>query len=551
MPAHDRDPVLADDDDLTIAAPASTGTEAAAPPSPPRPRPPPGSPARSGSLELPTLVTVQQEYLGEPDAPPTIATPHLLSPRGASDVAVTVYDDAESHAGRVSNTSSESDCGSGSGSSAGPGFPPVLQSLEPIRSMSTTPWDLACGMSLPTRRVLARNACAGEYLCTPDTTAPMWPSVLNYPDSRVVIKRYLESSYSQEIFERESRALQQIPPHPHLVRLLHCHTRPPHRDLVLERLDGSLVNPLNGVAQIADPTVRRGLTLALVRAVAHIHRSGFRHSDIKPDNILWRGKHSILSNHPAAIQYWKDAFAAWECSGETAHDPMNSPRALFNRSTLSLLLGPDAVNVAVTATAATDVTVTATASSTGTMCNPPSQEDSVAEMLRECKQSTLRDQSPAIRLCDFGMATTLGEPHAWYSMGTIDYNGPEVNRWYQGYSTKPSKCDTHWHESFCLSCNECRDSAILQIPPLPQPDRIDEWQIGITVYELACGSLPFANASTAITVENVLCQRWREPLEKVFPNPVECDFVAQCLATTPDQRPSAEQLLHHPWLHGA
>src|SRR5207253_521172 len=97
-----------------------------------------------------------------------------------------------------------------------------------------------------------------------------------------------------KLLQREARALLAVR-HPHLVRLIHAHVTTPPYYLVLEHLEGeSLFERLRRSFRL-DLSSGMWVGRQIAEALAALHRSGFLHGDVKPNNIqLIRGGQAVL-----------------------------------------------------------------------------------------------------------------------------------------------------------------------------------------------------------------------------------------------------------------
>ncbi|EFN52084.1 hypothetical protein CHLNCDRAFT_37008 [Chlorella variabilis] len=94
------------------------------------------------------------------------------------------------------------------------------------------------------------------------------------------------SSFAQ--FIQEAQVLAHLPPHPHIVQYFSCWSEPhqggEHLYLQLEKCDVSL-----GIHASLGEQLKEGDLLEVLRqvasALAHLHRHGVVHMDVKPDNI--------------------------------------------------------------------------------------------------------------------------------------------------------------------------------------------------------------------------------------------------------------------------
>lgn len=122
-----------------------------------------------------------------------------------------------------------------------------------------------------------------------------------------------------------------------------------------------------------------------------------------------------------------------------------------------------------------------------------------------------------ILLADFGLATILDNgPNLFEVCGTLSYISPEI------ISDQPSGYG------------------------LP----VDIWAIGVIVYFMLCGYMPFDCETDEETKTAILsCDYLFEPSEywnHITDNAK--DFIKQCFTLDPSKRPTARELLHHPFI---
>src|SRR4051812_14202388 len=87
-----------------------------------------------------------------------------------------------------------------------------------------------------------------------------------------------------KLLQREARAGLAVT-HPHLVRLLYAHvTRPPYY-LVMELLAGDTLRQRLQRDYRLDVVTALGVARQVAAALVALHRAGFVHGDIKPENI--------------------------------------------------------------------------------------------------------------------------------------------------------------------------------------------------------------------------------------------------------------------------
>jgi serine/threonine protein kinase len=120
----------------------------------------------------------------------------------------------------------------------------------------------------PLSRVYSARECDTDTLCAVKVLREDWE------DPSTAIK----------LLQREARAGLTVR-HPHLVRLRHAHvTRPPYF-LVMDLLAGESLRRRLRRDYRLDPATAIWIARQTAEALAAVHRAGFVHADVKPDNI--------------------------------------------------------------------------------------------------------------------------------------------------------------------------------------------------------------------------------------------------------------------------
>ncbi len=103
-----------------------------------------------------------------------------------------------------------------------------------------------------------------------------------------------DQSTAVKLLQREARACLAVA-HPHLVRLRNAHvTRPPYF-LVMELLGGESLRRRLRRDYRLDMSTSLWIARQTTEALAALHRAGFVHGDVKPDNIRLAGDgHAVL-----------------------------------------------------------------------------------------------------------------------------------------------------------------------------------------------------------------------------------------------------------------
>uniref|UniRef100_M4C4D8 Protein kinase domain-containing protein n=1 Tax=Hyaloperonospora arabidopsidis (strain Emoy2) TaxID=559515 RepID=M4C4D8_HYAAE len=125
----------------------------------------------------------------------------------------------------------------------------------------------------------------------------------------------------------------------------------------------------------------------------------------------------------------------------------------------------------------------------------------------------LIDGDGVVKISDFGLAARLGEDHVTMC-GTPNFIAPEV----------------------------------LTAQDEPYNEAVDIWSLGCILYCLLLGKAPFEGRKVSETLENV-AKAGQNPLQ--FPEGFSSsasDLIKRLLSHNPHHRPSAQQILIHPWL---
>lgn len=78
----------------------------------------------------------------------------------------------------------------------------------------------------------------------------------------------------------------------------------------------------------------------------------------------------------------------------------------------------------------------------------------------------------------------------------------------------------------------------------------DIWGLGVILFALFCGCLPFQDDMAAVLRENIAHARYAYPSGIVVSDHAK-DLVAKLLTVDPRKRPTTKTILQHPWFHSA
>ncbi|GAB4819998.1 hypothetical protein N2152v2_007044 [Parachlorella kessleri] len=138
-----------------------------------------------------------------------------------------------------------------------------------------------------------------------------------------------------------------------------------------------------------------------------------------------------------------------------------------------------------------------------------------------------------IKLGDFGLAIKQDEEVPFLRAGTLDYMAPEVltNRVVDDITESPA-----------ITASD------LQLVDLrPYNEKVDVWAVGVLAFELLVGEAPFYHEQEKETVKLIQTSP-SIPFPARLRLSAWADFVRSALHKDPRQRPSAQELLAHPWV---
>merc|ERR1719408_952634 len=173
---------------------------------------------------------------------------------------------------------------------------------------------------------------------------------------------------------------------------------------------------------------------------------------------------------------------------------------------------------------------------------------------------------PQIKICDMGLGYVLRDP---ISIASANYEGilymPPEHAWIEPHhqdeaieellalkehSRASEEAEAQEKEAGHLKCEVIPHWSSLKGGAMPiGADKVDVWAVGVLAFNLLSGCLPFEASDEEKLAMHLRCHRpkftkdpWGEIPSKAY------NAVDMMLKLTPNMRPSAADMLRHPWL---
>lgn len=150
-------------------------------------------------------------------------------------------------------------------------------------------------------------------------------------------------------------------------------------------------------------------------------------------------------------------------------------------------------------------------------------------------ENLLLTEDGTLKVADFGFAICCTKERPKARVGTLDFMPPEVIR---------TQCGGR-----AAAGDEPIVPGVQAGPGAAYDDKVDVWACGVVAFELLTGRPPFEVPGKAATCTAILTREL--PLGCGWPRHLspECiSFLKMALCKAPSKRPSAEELLRHPWV---
>ncbi|KAJ4955080.1 hypothetical protein NE237_011863 [Protea cynaroides] len=118
-------------------------------------------------------------------------------------------------------------------------------------------------------------------------------------------KRLLADSVDQECVQKESKIMQLVSGNPNVVQIIDVYEDETYLDIVMELCDSSDLYDRVTKRTFSDVEAA-AIMLPLMEAIAHCHRRGVAHRDIKPDNILFDGRNRLKLADFGSAEFFHD-----------------------------------------------------------------------------------------------------------------------------------------------------------------------------------------------------------------------------------------------------
>lgn len=148
-------------------------------------------------------------------------------------------------------------------------------------------------------------------------------------------------------------------------------------------------------------------------------------------------------------------------------------------------------------------------------------------------ENILLDAHGRMKLADFGLAIPQHQELPFLLCGTLDFMAPEV-------LDNPGSATRVEDPLLTLSVIEASGHWVYD-------EKVDVWSVGVLAYELIVGESPFAKDEKKHTAQAIRKARWEVPKQHKYRRDWQ-DFVKMALQVDSKKRPSAAELLAHPWL---
>ncbi|MCE3049964.1 Phosphoenolpyruvate carboxylase kinase 1 [Datura stramonium] len=115
-----------------------------------------------------------------------------------------------------------------------------------------------------------------------------------------------DDSTDRQCLYNEAKIVQLVSPNPHIVRVANVYEDDTHLDIVLELCNSSDLFQRLSTQRVFSESDAIAVMVPLMEAIAHCHRLGVAHRDIKPDNILFNDWNELKLADFGSAQNFRD-----------------------------------------------------------------------------------------------------------------------------------------------------------------------------------------------------------------------------------------------------